>query len=903
MTIRRLGIVAGLAVALPVFVTGAESSLPAQSQPEGRGSYALSPPAGGATPSDASGRAVAPRVGPSVTGAAPTNDWWSSLIFPRANAFSEVMHAHPFAAEAHADGLALGHANTAVATAGGYDLPWTEDLRVRVAGLRSGAAVADAWSDWTVTAAWRDGPRTLRATLGHGLPYVQCEVAGGRAQIAFASAPIVRSNVGGVLFVDIRGRSYGLFAPGGAVWNRTGNLFDSDLAGLGFFSVAVLPDRQPATFQLFQDHAFAWITDTRVAWSYDETTARLDTLHTVSTQARQGTETRTLLALYPFQARNLLGAVPRTESYASPRGAMPLLIGNTFTTRLPFDGVLPGLPPVPVGTPGFDRRRLEIALEAVADQPWQQIVPGNLDTYWTGKALGRAAALVEIAQQLGRADLRDRLLLALRNRLEDWLTADPGETDALFHLEPTWGTVIGYPASFGADRELNDHHFHYGYFLQAAATVARFDPVWAEAQEFGGMVELLVKDVANADRGDLRFPFLRCFDPYAGHSWASGHAAFRRGNNEESSSEAQNFASALVLWGAETGDRGWRDLGIYLHATAAASIRDAWFDTTGSGFPATYPQDHASIVWGDGAAYSTWWTNNPEEIHGITFLPLTGGSLYLGRDPAYVLRNHANLVRSNGGPANEWLDIISGYLAFADPAAALAQWNARPGYVSEAGESRAHTEHWLYSLSAHGQLEPGVTASVPTAAVFRKAAGSGGGSVLTHVAYNPEPRWRAVRFSDGVVLRVPPKAMATDRGHVAPPPPPAPATGPVGHVVSTEVVYCPRTACLTAATPVPLGQVLYLRLRSARPAAPMALLLAPALGPTPLADFDYSALWWGVPPLAVQGTTNNAGDWLFTAPVLSQRFPGSIHLEAYLLDAGAPNGIAHRSNPLTMTVR
>ncbi len=42
-----------------------------------------------------------------------------------------------------------------------------------------------------------------------------------------------------------------------------------------------------------------------------------------------------------------------------------------------------------------------------------------------------------------------------------------------------WGTLIGYPASYGSDQELNDHHFHYGYFIAAAATLAKFDPTWA----------------------------------------------------------------------------------------------------------------------------------------------------------------------------------------------------------------------------------------------------------------------------------------------------------------------------------------------------------------------------------------------------------------------------------------
>ena len=70
-------------------------------------------------------------------------------------------------------------------------------------------------------------------------------------------------------------------------------------------------------------------------------------------------------------------------------------------------------------------------------------------------------------------------------------------------------------------------------------------------------------------------------------------------------------------------------------------------------------------------------------------------------------------MSNNGGPPVEWLDINLQYLAFADPLGALQQWGRNPGYVSEAGESRAHTYHWLHALHAHGRLDATVTASVP----------------------------------------------------------------------------------------------------------------------------------------------------------------------------------------------
>jgi len=101
----------------------------------------------------------------------------------------------------------------------------------------------------------------------------------------------------------------------------------------------------------------------------------------------------------------------------------------------------------------------------------------------------------------------------MKSSLEDWFTAKEGETAKLFYYDSNWGTLIGYPSSYGSDEELNDHHFHYGYFLHAAAQIALRDPQWASRDNWGAMVELLIKDIANWDRNDTRFPFLRNLTP------------------------------------------------------------------------------------------------------------------------------------------------------------------------------------------------------------------------------------------------------------------------------------------------------------------------------------------------------------------------------------------------------
>jgi hypothetical protein len=253
--------------------------------------------------------------------------------------------------------------------------------------------------------------------------------------------------------------------------------------------------------------------------------------------------------------------------------------------------------------------------------------------------------LAPIAEQAGDTVARDTFLDVARHHLGDWF--DAGSGSRYFAYDPNWRTLLGMPDSFGSARAMNDHHFHYGHFIHSAALLAMHDPDWAAG--YAGMVELLIRDVANWDRGDARFPVLRNFDPYAGHSWASGNSAFDTGNNQESSSESMNFATGLILWGSVMGRDDIRDLGVYLHASEAAAIEQYWFDADDAVFPESLSRPLAGILWSDGAVYDTWWTENPEEIHGINFLPVTGGSLYLGRRPDAILDNWNLVLDQNGG--------------------------------------------------------------------------------------------------------------------------------------------------------------------------------------------------------------------------------------------------------------
>ena len=70
---------------------------------------------------------------------------------------------------------------------------------------------------------------------------------------------------------------------------------------------------------------------------------------------------------------------------------------------------------------------------------------------------------MNIADQLGADAERDYFLSQLKNRLEEWLTAGGGEQEYSYNDE--WDVLTGYPSGFGADNQINDHHFHSSYAI------------------------------------------------------------------------------------------------------------------------------------------------------------------------------------------------------------------------------------------------------------------------------------------------------------------------------------------------------------------------------------------------------------------------------------------------------
>lgn len=711
----------------------------------------------------------------------PTNDWWSSLVWEGTSDNGHyIQAAHPFLIKLETQGMRLF-------------APRAEDFWIIDSAY--GATMADGnkqdfilgnsystnleaylhdYNDWFATASMEGGNASMKLTYGHGSPYVYAIYESGQPTLTFDNAPSIwyGNSSSKVIGFSVQGRNYAAFAPQNSTWTGIGSttITCNLSSGNNYFSVAALPPGDTnILLPLFEKYAYNHITNTTVNWDYIENSGQVITSYNYSITRYEGNETGTLFGLYPHQWRHLQNGNLLDYSYTTVRGKMKLAKGLSFTTNMKFPGVLSSLPPLQNQN---DINRLYTYLDQARNESFTSV-----DTYYTGKRLGKLATIIPIAEQVGHNTAVTEFRTELKSRLENWFNAtnDDGSPYIrdVFYYNNDWKTLIGYDASFGSAKELNDHHFHYGYFVKGAAEIARTNRSWASDNQYGAMVNLLIRDMASPDRDDSMFPFLRNFDIYAGHSWASGHARFADGNNNESSSEAMNAWTALILWGEYTNNPEIKKLGIYLYTTEMNAINEYWFNIYKENYPDSFSKPMTALIWGSKQDYATWFSAEPEAIQGIILLPIQAGSLYLGHNPDYT-RTYYNFLVSQRGSNDfvQWDAIFYAYQALFDPDRALENFftyedqllnsTSGPTAATEEGNTVANTFHWIKNLQRFGQVDHSVVATNHILyAVFKQTDGT-----RSYVAYNPGNIEKTVTFSDGASLYVEPHSYGVSTGSV-----------------------------------------------------------------------------------------------------------------------------------------
>ncbi len=442
---------------------------------------------------------------------------------------------------------------------------------------------------------------------------------------------------------------------------------------------------------------------------------------------------------------------------------------------------------LPIASFRSPRPPLVEALPAIAQALRKDIsyqIPENFqrgagDTYFSGKVLARLGRVLLIHEELedlcnGIArgyDLTDEEKLAymnacvditlpsddeinkavdmLRSSVEVWIN---GTAEAQFAYDSGWGGVINCGCIWngaGCDDNLddcpatreqglnfgngfyNDHHFHYGYHVYAAAALTHFDRAWGR-QHFEDVL-LLVRDYANPSEDDVFFPRFRNKDWYQGSSWASGITNPTFGNivNQESTSEAIAGYEAVALFGKEMMlawdevnkpkmvkiSREIRDVGLVTAATEIRSTDFYWHVLRENDpreiYPSGYQHGVVGILWATMAQFTTWFGNAPYLIYGIQLLPLTPIAENRDANQAWLREMYQPLAQSCAADAGCTLQgwsvlqlAIMASIGNVDTAMQLAQEIPDVAFDSAGGNGHSMTNSLHYFATRPEVAEP-----------------------------------------------------------------------------------------------------------------------------------------------------------------------------------------------------
>jgi endo-1,3(4)-beta-glucanase len=219
----------------------------------------------------------------------------------------------------------------------------------------------------------------------------------------------------------------------------------------------------------------------------------------------------------------------------------------------------------------------------------------------------------------------------LKASFEPWFQAS---SETLPAFETGWGGIINKAGAsnvyvdFG-NGYYNDHHFHYGYFLNIAAVIARYDQAWLEAHR--EYINWFARDIINPTEADPHFPVVRCRDWFAGHSWASGIANGAGSRDQESIGEAINGYYGALLWASVALSPDYVNYAKFLVATEQHASQVYWHlypsqDPNDSNTP--YPESEVRdlVTIGNVMDYQAgaflWWGSQKVQIAAIQILPV-----------------------------------------------------------------------------------------------------------------------------------------------------------------------------------------------------------------------------------------------------------------------------------------
>jgi len=547
------------------------------------------------------------------TAALPTNAWFENFMVGSGH---QPVQFFPYMAKTTVTGLAFCQApiNTSFPNSVLSTMLESWSFGAGTALNADTAGRVTGFTDLGCTLAWAttSGGGTMTADIVRGMGYVTMRYGTLVPKITTIHGILTINGVapaGTVTgtkfkFVLNNGQTWILYASSAISLAYAGTTLTGSAAFTGTLRFGILPTG--ATESVLDSSATAVHTGGTVGWTVSGNTATETFTYTYT-----GSGAPLNYTLPHHRPRLQNATYPTGFTLTTLRGQVQAVTGNLWTMQIPLPSVSwNNRNPIQSG------RLAAIQTALTADASF---VPHTNDPYFGGKQIAKAAHLALIADQVGNTTVRDTLVGRLETGVNEYLTK--------LRYETAWAGIVSVPgltdqgADFG-NGMYNDHHFHYGYTIYAAAVLVKLRPAWNTVSN-RAKIHDLIRDFANPTSNDPYFTPMRNWDFYEGHSWAAGHFEFGDNRNSESTSEGVNAYYGIHLWGVATGNDQLTNLGRILMAEEISAAQTYWqVKQAETIYPQPFRQNGViGIVWSNKVDVATWFGGQYEYILGIQELP------------------------------------------------------------------------------------------------------------------------------------------------------------------------------------------------------------------------------------------------------------------------------------------
>ncbi|KAK9367076.1 endo-1,3(4)-beta-glucanase [Lipomyces kononenkoae] len=332
----------------------------------------------------------------------------------------------------------------------------------------------------------------------------------------------------------------------------------------------------------------------------------------------------------------------------------------------------------------------------------------NLNSmYFSGKALDKFAYIVYAAFEI----LRDRSLTQsgldkLKSAFQVFIT---NKQQFPLEYDTTYKGIVS-SASYSTGNALedfgnayyNDHHFHYGYFIHAAAIIGYIDNALGGTWVYDNKdyINMLVRDIGNPCDSDPYFPVSRSFDWYHGHSWAKGLFESGDGKDQESTSEDYHHAYGIKLWGKVVGDKSMEARGDMMLAIMKRSFNTYFLLSDDNQVQDQNIKENrvTGILFENKIDHTTYFSPKIECIQGIHMIPITPISSFI-RSSQFVNREWTSLLANACDKVDDgWKGILYANMALFDPKASF-RFFSHPSF-NDAWLDGGASKTWYLAYSA-----------------------------------------------------------------------------------------------------------------------------------------------------------------------------------------------------------